>query len=103
MELAGQRQLPADRASVWSALNDPAVLKECITGCQSIERTAENEYLITIAAVLGPVRATFRGKLMVADLVPPESYTLRFEGDGGAAGFAKGNAKVRLTEDQGTR
>lgn len=104
MELIGQRPLPIDRATAWAALNDPAVLKDCIPGCQSIERVGDDQFSLTIAAALGPVRATFRGKLKVEDVVAPESYALRFEGEGGASGFAKGVAKVRLTEDGiGTR
>jgi carbon monoxide dehydrogenase subunit G len=103
MDLTGQRHLSIDRGAAFAALNDPAVLKDCIPGCEAIERTGENQYVITIAAALGPVRASFRGKLEVEDAIPPESYTLRFEGQGGAAGFAKGMAKVRLVEDNGTR
>ncbi len=103
MDLAGQRHLPVDRESAWGSLNDPGVLKACIPGCEAIERTGENAYGLTIAAALGPVRAKFRGRLMLEDVVAPESYTLRFEGDAGPAGFARGTAKVRLAEDNGTR
>ena len=101
MEIASQRRLPIDRESVWRALNDPQILKAAIPGCQSIEREADNEYALVVAAALGPVRATFRGRLRVEDMVAPERYTLRFEGQGGAAGFAKGAAKVELTEEAG--
>ena len=100
MDLQGQRQLSIDRAAAWSALNDPEVLKDCIPGCQSIERTGENRYLITMGAVLGPVKATFGGRLAVEDIVVTESYTLRFEGEGGAAGFANGTARVRLVDEE---
>lgn len=103
MQLTGQRLLPIDRATTWRALNDPAVLKECIPGCQAIDRTGDNDYAITIAAALGPVKTTFRGRLKVEDIVERESYTLRFEGEGGAAGFAKGSAKVHLSDAEGTR
>ena len=103
MELNGRRHLSIDRPTAWAALQDPAVLRDCIPGCQSVEKIAGNEYRMTLAAALGPVRATFRGKLSIADEVPPESYTLRFDGEGGVAGFAKGEAKVRLVEDAGTR
>jgi carbon monoxide dehydrogenase subunit G len=101
MELTGQRRLPVDRAAAWSALNDPEVLRAAIPGCESIERTGENQYALHVAAALGPVRAKFRGRLNVEDIVAPESYTLRFEGEGGTAGFAKGTAKVRLSDDAG--
>ena len=101
MELTGQRRLPVDRTRAWNALNDPEMLRESIPGCESIERVAENEYAVLLATALGPVRAKFRGKLKVEDIVAPESYSLRFEGEGGAAGFAKGTAKVRLSDDSG--
>jgi carbon monoxide dehydrogenase subunit G len=101
MEMTGQRVLAADRATVWRALNDPQVLKASIPGCEAIEKIANNEYAVTVGTTLGPVRAKFRGKLSLEDVVPPESYTLRFEGEGGAAGFAKGSSKVTLAEDGG--
>jgi len=100
MELHGERRLPVDRPAAWQALNDPERLRAAIPGCEAIERTAENAYDVEIAVALGPVRAKFRGRLFVEDAVPPERYTLRFEGEGGAAGFAKGNARVSL-EDEG--
>src|SRR5690348_10616780 len=100
MELHGERRLPVDRPAAWQALNDPERLRAAIPGCEAIERTAENAYNVEIAVALGPVRAKFRGRLFVEDAVPPERYTLRFEGEGGAAGFAKGNARVSL-EDEG--
>ncbi len=101
MELTGQRQLSIDRAAAWAALNDPAILKASIPGCESIEKTGENEYAVAVATALGPVRAKFRGKLRLEDVVAPERYTMRFEGEGGAAGFAKGSAQVTLTDAQG--
>ena len=101
MELSGQRQLSIDRAGAWAALNDPAILKASIPGCESIEKTGDNEYSVGIAAALGPVRAKFRGKLRLEDVVALESYTLRFDGEGGAAGFAKGSAKVTLADKDG--
>ncbi len=104
MELIGRRRLPIDRGAAWRALNDPAILRACIPGCESIEKTGENEYAVVLVAALGPVRATFRGKLRLEDVVMPDSYVLRFEGEGGAAGFARGSAKVVLSdEDAATR
>jgi carbon monoxide dehydrogenase subunit G len=99
MELKGERRLPVDRAAAWAALNDPQRLRAAIPGCEAIERTGDNQYRVEIVAALGPVRAKFRGKLLVEDVVAPESYTLRFEGEGGAAGFAKGNAQVSLVDE----
>ena len=99
MELTGRRVLPVDRATVWRALNDPEVLHKAVPGCESLERVGEDEFAAVLAAAIGPVRARFRGKLRREDLDEPSSYTLRFEGDGGAAGFAKGVAHVKLIEE----
>jgi len=102
MELKGERRLAVDRATAWAALNDPARLKAAIPGCEVMERIGENEYRVEVVAALGPVRAKFRGTLRVENTVVPESYTLRFEGEGGAAGFATGTANVSLSGDGGT-
>jgi carbon monoxide dehydrogenase subunit G len=98
MELKGERRLAVDRATAWKALNDPEVLRACIPGCESVDKTGDNEYTAVVAAALGPVRARFSGKLRLEDVVPPVSYTIRFEGQGGAAGFAKGSSQVSLEE-----
>ncbi len=104
MELHGERLLPVDRATAWAALNDPERLRTAIPGCESIEPTGANQYRVTLTAVLGPVRSKFTGALRVEDIAEPERYTLRFEGQGGAAGFANGSAQVQLAEDpRGTR
>lgn len=100
MELKGERLLAIDRPAAWRALNDPEVLRACVPGCESIERTGDNEFRATVAAALGPVRARFQGRILVEDVNEPASYTMRFEGQGGAAGFAKGAARVTL-DDQG--
>jgi carbon monoxide dehydrogenase subunit G len=96
MEMTSTRNVPAPVATVWTALNDPAVLKGCIPGCDAIEADGENAYRIAVAARIGPVAAKFTGRMQLADIDPPKGYTLSFEGQGGAAGFAKGNAKVSL-------
>jgi carbon monoxide dehydrogenase subunit G len=96
MEMTSTRLVPAPVATVWAALNDPAVLKECIPGCDAIEPDGENAYRIALAARIGPVAAKFTGRMQLADIDPPRGYTLSFEGQGGAAGFAKGHAKVSL-------
>lgn len=101
MELTHSRLLPADRETVWRALNDPERLRAAIPGCESIEETGEGEYRVMVVAAVGPVRAKFVGRLRLCDVVPPRSYTLTFEGQGGAAGFAKGSASVTLTEVPG--
>jgi len=97
--MSGEERIPASQAQTWAALNDPEILKACIPGCESIERVAENEYQVLMVARVGPVSAKFKGKLALSDIRPPESYSLAFEGQGGAAGFGKGSAQVRLSPD----
>src|SRR3979490_983800 len=104
MEMTGEQLIPVPQAEVWRALNDPEVLKACIAGCEAIERVSDTEYRVTMVAAVGPVKAKFNGKLVLSDLPPPNSYSLSFEGSGGAAGFGKGSAQVSLkTEGAGTR
>ena len=104
MEMTGEQLIPVPQAEVWRALNDPEVLKACIAGCESIERVSDTEYRVAMVAAVGPVKARFNGKLLLSDLNPPNSYSLSFEGSGGAAGFGKGGAQVSLkTEGAGTR
>ena len=99
MEMSGEYRIAAPRAQVWAALNDPEVLKQAIPGCQELEKTSDSEFTAKVKAKVGPVSATFSGKVRLSDINPPESYTIAGEGQGGAAGFAKGGAEVRLTED----
>ena len=96
MDMQGNRTLSVTQQQAWEALNDPEVLKVCIPGCESIEATGENAYDVTNAIKVGPVSAKFKGKLQLADVNAPHSYTINFEGNGGAAGFGKGSAKVTL-------
>ncbi|MEM6848455.1 MAG: carbon monoxide dehydrogenase subunit G [Pseudomonadota bacterium] len=99
MEITGEHRIPASRERVWAALHDPDVLKECITGCQSIEKTSPERFLGKVLAKVGPVKATFDADVSIENAVAPESYTLVGEGKGGVAGFAKGSADVQLAED----
>ncbi len=101
MELAGEQRIPAPRAAVWGALNDPEILKKCIAGCQSLTKTGDNSFSAVVQAKVGPVSAKFNGRVTLADLDPPNSYTLSGEGQGGVAGFGKGSAKVKLSDDGG--
>jgi carbon monoxide dehydrogenase subunit G len=104
MEMNGSRTVPADVDTTWRALNDPEVLKACIAGCESVERVSDHEYRMTMTARVGPVSARFTGRITMTDVVAPASYTLGFEGQGGAAGFAKGEARVALADNKpGTR
>ena len=96
MDMQGSRQLAVTREQAWEALNDPEILKRCITGCEKFELTAEQTYAIVVAIRIGPVSARFNGKVTLADIVAPESYSLRFDAQGGAAGFGKGESQVQL-------
>ena len=97
MELSHTRIVPAPPKVVWDALNDTGVLKDCIPGCESFERVSGNEWRATVATRIGPVSARFAGKVQIVDVTPPTGYTLKFEGHGGAAGFANGEARVGLS------
>jgi carbon monoxide dehydrogenase subunit G len=101
MEMSGEQHIPLPQQRVWEALNDPEILKACIPGCESIDRVSENEYKVAMTAAVGPVKAKFSGKLLLADINPPNSYSLAFEGSGGAAGFGKGSAQVNLAPESG--
>ena len=103
MKLEGTRTIAADRETVWTALNDPDVLKACINGCQELEKTSDTSFEATVKQKVGPVSATFKGVVNLTDLNPPESYRISGEGKGGAAGSANGGADVKLTEvERGT-
>ena len=99
MEMTGEQLIPASQADTWAALNDPAVLKSCVPGCEAIDPVGENEYSVQMTARVGPVSAKFKGKLTLSDIKPPHSYAIAFEGQGGVAGFAKGGAQVSLTPE----
>lgn len=99
MEMTGTQFIALPQQRVWEALNDPQTLKACIPGCDSIEKVSDTDYQVALTAAVGPVKAKFSGKLQLADLNPPNSYSLSFEGSGGAAGFGKGGAQVRLAPE----
>jgi carbon monoxide dehydrogenase subunit G len=96
MEMSGERQIPAPPEVVWKGLNDPNVLKQSIPGCEEIEKVSDTEFTAKVVAKIGPVKARFGGKVTLSDLNPPRSYKISGEGQGGAAGFAKGGAEVEL-------
>ena len=96
MELSNQQALPVSQAIAWAALNDTSLLQAAIPGCEGITEIGENEYEVIVVAAIGPVKAKFKGKLKLGDIMPPTSYTLAFEGQGGAAGHGKGSAAVWL-------
>ena len=99
MDMTGEYRIPAPRQRVWEALNDPEVLKAAIPGCEELNKLSDNELDARVKAKVGPVSATFTGKVTLNDLNPPVSYRIVGEGKGGAAGFAKGGAEVALAED----
>ncbi|HEX6013806.1 MAG TPA: carbon monoxide dehydrogenase subunit G [Geminicoccaceae bacterium] len=99
MDMSGEYRIPAPRQRVWEALNDPEILKASIPGCEELNRLSDRDLEAKVRAKVGPVSATFNGKVTLSDLNPPESYRIAGEGKGGAAGFAKGGADVALTED----
>lgn len=97
MELQGERLIPASVDKTWAALNDPEVLKACIAGCESVERTGEDAFTAVVALKVGPVSARFKGNLQMTNVQAPNGYTINFDGQGGVAGFGKGSADVALT------
>ncbi len=99
MEIKGEYRIAASREKVFAALNDPAVLQACIPGCESLEKTSDTEMKAKVRLRIGPVSASFTGKVTLSDLDPPNGYKISGEGQGGAAGFAKGGAVVSLRED----
>lgn len=101
MDLTGEQLIPVSREQVWQALNDIEVLKACIPGCETIEWSGENQLEAVVTAKIGPVKARFRGLVSLTNIDPPNSYTISGEGKGGAAGFAKGGADVKLTDAEG--
>ncbi len=98
MELVGERIIPASRPDTWAALNDPAVLKSCIAGCESLDSTGPDAFAAVVALRVGPVSARFKGNLQMTNIAAPNSYTINFDGQGGVAGFGKGSADVSLSE-----
>ncbi|CAN5578668.1 carbon monoxide dehydrogenase subunit G [soil metagenome] len=103
MEMSSERAVPANLATTWAVLNDPEALKACITGCERFELVAPDQYDMTMAVKVGPVGFKFKGKMTLSDVVPLSSYAIKFEGQGGMAGFAKGTAQVNVAaQGEGT-
>lgn len=99
MDMKGEYRVEAPRDKVWAALNDPEILKQSIPGCEEIDKLSDTEMTAKVTAKVGPVKARFGGKVTLSDLDPPNGYRISGEGNGGAAGFAKGGATVRLEAD----
>jgi carbon monoxide dehydrogenase subunit G len=99
MEMTGEYKIAAPRSKVWEALNDPETLAKCIPGCQELNKDSDTELSATVKSKVGPVSATFTGKVTISDIDPPNGYRISGEGSGGVAGFAKGGAEVKLSDD----
>jgi hypothetical protein len=99
MDMTGEERIGASRETVWAALNDPEVLKQCIPGCESLQKLSDTEMTAKVKLKIGPVNASFSGKVTLSELDPPNGYRIAGEGTGGPAGYAKGSALVRLAED----
>jgi carbon monoxide dehydrogenase subunit G len=101
MKMSGEEVIAATRETVWKALNDPQILKQCIPGCEAITKHSDTQFEARVIAKVGPVKAGFTGVVNLSDLDPPASYRISGEGKGGVAGFAKGGADVRLADVEG--
>ncbi len=101
MEMTGEYRIPAPRQRVWEALNDPEILRQCIPGCEELEKKSDTEFEAKVLAKVGPVKARFRGRVELSEINAPESYVISGEGKGGPAGFARGGASVHLEEVDG--
>jgi uncharacterized protein len=101
MTMNGEYELPVPRETVWEKLNDPVTLKACIPGCEQLDKLSDTEFQATATTRIGPVKATFKGKVTLSDLDPPNGYKISGQGDGGVAGFAKGGATVTLAPKNG--
>lgn len=101
MDIVGQQVIAAPRERVWTALNDPVILKASLPGCESVEQTSPEEFKVVIKVVIGPMRARFKGVLRLSDVQAPSSCLMHFEGQGAPVGFGKGQAQVRLSDVPG--
>lgn len=97
MEMHASRPLAVSQQQAWEALNDPQTLQQCLAGCEKFEDAGDGSYAVIMSVKIGPVSAKFNGRVTLSDVQPPKSYTIAFEGQGGVAGFGKGQAKVDLT------
>ena len=99
MEMTGEYRIAAPRQAVWEALNNPVVLKDCLQGCDRLERISDTQFEATLTTKVGPVKMTFKGAVELSDIDAPNGYTISGEGKGGASGYARGGARVRLVDD----
>ena len=100
MKISGTHEINALRDLVFASLVDPQILQRCIPGCESLERTAENAYVATMKAGIGPVKGTFKGHVRLEDVQPPWHYRMIVDGKGGP-GFVKGTGEFDLIDNEG--
>ena len=98
MDITGEFKIPAELEAVWAALNDASILEQCIPGCKELEKLSDTELTAKIQSKIGPVKTTFGTTVTLSELDPPSSYVISGEGKGGAAGFARGSARVNLEQ-----
>ena len=101
MEMRGEYQISADRQTVWDALNEPEVLRDCLEGCESFDKVSNSDFKARITTKVGPIKTTFACSIQLTDIDPPNAYTISGQGNGGASGFARGSIKVSLSESEG--
>lgn len=101
MDFTGRYHIPAPPDAVWAGLNDPAILAAAIPGCEALTKTGQNDFAGTVTIKVGPMKASFKGKVSLSDMEPPSRLKLTGSGDGGVAGFAKGGADISLTPKDG--
>ena len=101
MEMRGEYQISADRQTVWDALNEPEVLRDCLEGCESFDKVSDSDFKARITTRVGPIKTTFACSIQLTDIDPPNAYTISGQGNGGASGFARGSIKVSLSESEG--
>jgi len=101
MEMHGDYQISANRETVWDALNEPAVLKACLEGCESFDKVSDSAFEAKVTTKVGPIKMTFSCSIELSDIDPPNAYTISVQGNGGAAGYANVSAKVLLIENEG--
>lgn len=99
LEMAGEEKIAAGISEVWRALNEVEILRQCIPGCESLEKISDDEMAAKVSLKIGPIKAVFTGEVALSNLNPPYSYTIAGAGKGGVAGFAKGSADIILSED----
>jgi len=98
MEFTGSQTIAASREQVWNGLNDAAVLQACVPGCEAFTAESADEFKAVVVASVGPVKARFKGTLLLSERNAPNGYKIEGQGEGGIAGFGKMTATVTLAD-----